>query len=81
MVDYTKKPYAYRLQAIHPVEPGKAGLATACVMSCCVSGKMLSGMGGGGSYISPEVYDLLQHDKEVQALIRQKLVDVAQTSK
>jgi len=73
------KPYAYRLEAIHPRTDG--GFATACVMSCMVSGKMLSGSGGGGSYISPEVYEILLRDKEVQALIRQKLVDVAQTSK
>lgn len=71
--DYSKPAYAYRLEPIHP-QTGM-GFATACVMDCMVTGKMLSGSGGGGHYISPEVYDLLLRDKEVQALIRQKLID------
>jgi hypothetical protein len=78
--DYTKPAYAYRIDPIWPRSSANMGFATAAVMDCMVSGKMLSGSGGGGDYISPEVYELLYRDKEVRALIRQKLIDKASKS-
>jgi len=38
-----------------------------------VTGKMLSSSGGGSYAISPEVFDILQNDEEVRALIKRKV--------
>lgn len=64
------KAIAYRLE---PVQPSMGGMATACMMYCGVTGLALSGSGGGGNYISPEVWEVLQGDGEVRELIRQKV--------
>jgi hypothetical protein len=71
---FVDKTIAYRLER---VKPSKGGIATACVMDCMVTGKMLSGSGGGSEYLAPEVVDILRYDKEVQALIQQKIIDIA----
>lgn len=44
---------AYRLHPVYEIEPG--GIATAAVMSCMATGRTLSGMGGGGRFLAPEV--------------------------
>jgi hypothetical protein len=54
----TKKIIAYRLTPVYPVEPGT--MRTACVMSCMATGEKLSGMGGGGMFLSPKVVVDLQ---------------------
>lgn len=64
------EPVAYRVEAI-PHSTG--GISTACVMSCEVTGKMLSGSGGGGRFISPEVMDLLLNDEATREFIKNRL--------
>jgi len=49
---------AYRLSPVRETEPG--GIATAAVMTCMATGRMLSGMGGGGLYLAPEVVESLR---------------------
>jgi hypothetical protein len=69
-----KKPYAYRLERIVP----KDGffMATAALMTCAVTGKVLSTSGGGGEYISPEVRQVILKDQEVQELIKRKIAEL-----
>lgn len=56
-----------------PVSASEGGISTACMMECMVTGAILSGSGGGGYFISPEVFDMLTCDVEVQNFIRQKI--------
>jgi CTP-dependent riboflavin kinase len=51
---------AYRLEPVYEIAPGN--IATAAVMTCMVTGEYLSGMGGGGDYISPKVYSRLREE-------------------
>jgi len=50
-----KKPIAYRLEPVYQPAPGQ--LSTAAVMQCALTGKFLSGSGGGGMYLAPEIVD------------------------
>jgi hypothetical protein len=52
------KTIAYRLTPIQETPPG--GIATAAVMTCMATGEMLSGMGGGGTYLSPRIVEALR---------------------
>lgn len=54
----SKEPIAYRLTPAYPPEPGS--LSTACVMTCMATGKILSGSGGGGAFLAPEVFEMLR---------------------
>lgn len=63
---------AYRLQPLKETPPG--GLATAAVMSCAATGEMLSGMGGGGLFLSPRIVDALR-TPGAKAIIDQKDLD------
>lgn len=49
---------AYRLTPVKELEPG--GIGTAAVMTCMASGRLLSGMGGGGMYLAPDVVEALR---------------------
>ena len=54
---------AYRLTPIYAPTPGPRGqeaFFSAAVISCMATGKMLSGMGGGGEFLSPEVVEMLR---------------------
>lgn len=53
-----RKLIAYRLTPVYELEPGS--LATAAVMQCMATGETLSGMGGGGEYLSPKVVETLR---------------------
>ena len=64
------KKIGYMLSSIRLTD---GGLATAALMNCMVTGKMLSSSGGGSYAISPEVFDILQNDEEVRALIKRKV--------
>jgi len=66
-----KKIIAYGLRPIFPAEPGQ--IMTAAVMTCFVSQRMLSGMGGGSAALHPDVVDILTDDEEVRQLIRDKM--------
>lgn len=48
---------AYRLQPVYATPPG--GISTACVMQCAATGRVLSGDGGGGTFLAPEVVEKL----------------------
>lgn len=57
----TRKTLYYRLEPV--VEPpADAGpqIATAAVVTCLATGRMLDGMGGGGEFLSVEVVDALR---------------------
>lgn len=56
-----RKPIAYKLVPVY--EPPAGGIATAAVMSCALTGRVLSGMGGGGLYLAPEIVDELRRGK------------------
>jgi hypothetical protein len=57
---------AYRLTPVRETEPG--GIATAAVMTCMATGRILSGMGGGGLYLAPEVVDALRATDTVRVV-------------
>ena len=69
------KPVAYRVQAVPPLPPGS--LATAAIIRCAVSGEILSGSGGGGEFISPEVREWLHtnHAKNAYAEYAHALIE------
>lgn len=58
---------------LNPIRPSDGGFMTAALMTCMVTGKMLSSSGGGTYAIAPEVFDLLRDDAEVQELIKRKI--------
>jgi len=66
-----EKPIAYQ---VSPVARAEGGMGTACMMECMVTGAILSGSGGGGYFISPEVFELLTRDAKVQTFIRKTLM-------
>lgn len=66
-----EKPIAYQLS---PVDKTEGSMGTACMMECVVTGAILSGSGGGGYFISPEVFELLTRDVKVQTFIRESLM-------
>lgn len=49
---------AYRLTPVQAIPAG--GIATAAVMTCMATGEGLSGMGGGGTYLSPRIVEALR---------------------
>ena len=53
-----RKIVAYRVTPVFEPEPG--GVATAAVMICMATGKILDGMGGGGEFIAPDVVNMLR---------------------
>ena len=53
-----RKVIAYRLSPVFETEEG--GFATAAIMSCMATGEVLSGMGGGGDFLSPRVVEVLR---------------------
>ena len=60
--------------SLHPISKKAAGgFATACLLTDMVTGKTLSTSGGGAYAISPEVFELLDRDEDVRALILSKL--------
>ena len=64
----TNKIIAYRLEPVHENLPG--GIATAAVMTCMATGETLSGMGGGGDYLSPAFVDTLKKIQQEGGHIR-----------
>lgn len=64
-----RKIIGYRLEAIQP----NGGFGTAAMLDCMVTGKNLSGSGGGSYAVSPEVFAVLKSDPEVQELIKRKV--------
>ena len=53
-----RDPDYYRLEPgweRRPGDPGEPGFATAAVLTCCVTGRVLAGMGGPGPAIHPSV--------------------------
>lgn len=58
---------------LNEIQPPSGGFVTACILDCMVTGKMLSSSGGGCDAISPEVFEVLREDPEVQALIKRKI--------
>ena len=72
---------AYRLQPVKETPPG--GIATAAVMSCAATGETLSGMGGGGLFLSPRIVDALRAPG-AKAIVDQKdldaLLDIARAA-
>lgn len=63
------KTVGYQLSAIRP----SGGFGTACMLNCMVTGRNLSNSGGGCNTISPEVFEVLRNDAEVQELIKRKI--------
>jgi len=53
-----RKIVASRVTQVFEPEPG--GVATAAVMRCMATGKILDGMGGGGEFIAPDVVNMLR---------------------
>jgi len=70
---------AYRLSPVRETEPGS--IATAAVMTCMATGRMLSGMGGGGLYLAPEVVESLRRTDRARivcdASLHEDLVAIA----
>lgn len=64
---------AYRLEPIR--EPEEGTLATAAVMTCLATGRILSGSGGGGDYLSPSVVDALRADGRGKVILDSNLFD------
>lgn len=64
---------AYRLTPVRETPPG--GMATAAVMTCMATGRVLSGMGGGGQYLSPEVVDALRATDTARTVCDAALLD------
>lgn len=64
---------AYRLTAVREIEPG--AIATAAVMTCMATGRVLSGMGGGGQYLAPEVVTALRSNGEARVICDAGLLD------
>lgn len=58
---------AYRLEPVYEVPPGR--LVTAAVMQCLATGKVLSGSGGGGEYLDPEIVEALRDGGESKVII------------
>lgn len=57
----TKRPIYYSLYPVY--EPKKDTFMNAAVQYCMATGKLLSGMGGGGLALSPEIVDALDARK------------------
>jgi len=66
-------PIAYRLQPVYETEPG--GIANAAVMSCTATGRVLSGMGGGGRFLAPEVVKALEDGRRGRVICDADLFD------
>lgn len=70
---------AYRLTPVRAPEPG--GIATAAVMTCMATGRVLSGMGGGGTYLAPEVVSAIRRTDTARivcdAPLHEALLDIA----
>lgn len=62
-----RKIIAYRLEPVY--EPRSESIGTAAVMTCMATGKMLSGSGGGGSFLAPEIVDVLRNDGTSKTII------------
>jgi hypothetical protein len=75
-----KKAVAYRLTPVYEVEPGQ--IATAALINCMATGRMLSGMGGGGEYLAPEVVESLRASGTARvvcdAALFERMLDLAQ---
>lgn len=50
-----REPLYWSLVPVYPSDPDSFSIATAAVVSCIVTGKMLDGMGGPGYALAPEV--------------------------
>lgn len=59
----------YRIEPVYEDPPGYAGFATAAVVSCMATGRMLDGMGGGGDFISIEIYEALRNRGRPRVII------------
>lgn len=64
----------YRLEPVHESQPGS--IQTAAVMTCMATGKELSGMGGGGDFISPEVFASLRGGPLIAPEVVDELLDL-----
>lgn len=70
MIDETgRKIKYYRIEPVYEDPPGYAGFATAAVVTCMATGEMLDGMGGGGEFISIDVYQALRNDGVPRVII------------
>lgn len=68
----------YTLNPIRNSSDG--GMVTAAIMTCMVTGKMLSSSGGGAYAICPEVFELLDHDEDVREMIKRKVSEMGNLS-
>lgn len=59
----------YRIEPVYEDPPGYVGFATAAVVSCMATGQMLDGMGGGGDFISVEIYEALRNKGAPRVII------------
>lgn len=64
---------AYRLARVLELEEG--GIATAALMKCMATGEVLSGMGGGGEFLSPEVVQALRSAGTARAICDRHMLD------
>lgn len=55
-----RKIIAYQLQPVYETPPDEFAMETAALMTCLATGEVLSGMGGGGLFLSPEVVERLR---------------------
>jgi len=73
---------AYRLTPVREIEPG--GIATAAVMTCMATGRTLSGMGGGGTYLAPEVVDAIRRTDRARivcdAALHEAMIDIVRAA-
>jgi len=67
-----RKRLAYRLTPIFespPAKPGEVVLHSAAVMECLATGRILSGGGGGGEFLAPEIVDALRRDGTAKVIL------------
>lgn len=70
---------AYRLAPVYEIPPG--GIAAAAVMTCLATGKVLSGSGGGGEFLSPLVVAWLRSPEPQIVLQQSELVTLLKAAK
>lgn len=59
----------YRIEPVYEDPPDYIGFATAAVVSCMATGKFLDGMGGGGDFISIEIYEALRNNGKPRVIV------------
>lgn len=59
----------YRIEPVYEDPPGYEGFATAAVVTCMATNETLDGMGGGGDFISVEIYAALRNNGKPRVII------------